>query len=878
MAAVLMHELFHAALSPELTEYLQKAYKGYSLNFEWNEVRAHAAEAFMHFLEFSHLRRAVLKNWDDLAKAWGELAKLIDEKKKEELMKDKKRIEELKAQIRELIRQIIRDLKEMEKIANKLRGLKDNLLKDYVKGYNPGNPEDPNCPLNQDEGKELKQFLMISLTNFLNSLPNFQALIQQLHGWDQLLKDLNLMLKCQSDVVPPIPGETGKIEGSKPEIPEAPEDAPKPVIEKGEEEIGKGAKDLKDGKKNFYLGPFLEVFSAFVNGDGVFELLLLHPELARDTSAVVSGNAHFCHFEGGAPGLIEGESPAGKPLFLTGTIADDSFLGAIRDQPDPRGLFVKRIQQGDILIEYEGTYGTFQSILEEIELLINALSKKKKMVEVRNHLLTAKGALEELLAHSNWMSGAHLRKESLAFDLISQGTEGLRNGLAAWEKAKGDKKLKERAERCFETGGPLSQELVVEARLFALHREIPRGVLELTLSLQEEGYLDWRRGDPQAALEKYREGWILLSEFGPDSGTGAPKIKELFATRASRPEITGFASPPLASVTLWIDGLPCGEARANDAGQFVIQPMAPIPPGGHLAYVVAEDEGGNPSFSNEIVFFIDTQIGKPVLTQPLEGSVVTEPFRIEGFAADPEATILAFVDDFVLLSSAGASGGFGIPLPSSLEVGHHRFYLACVDEAGNRGETERISFFAYERRLEPEITWPIEGQLVWRETSLTACGRGFKPLEWVELVKNDQGYGFVRSNEAGEFCFEDVPLIGGSTELVAVGLDASDEPHRTVGVHVYLHTNANKTRIVYLESGATVSEPIAILGKTDKGFKSIDVYLDNEYLGRTAVTASGEFLFEVAPLSEGPHEVVVIARSATGRIDFSPTVEFFVAD
>lgn len=116
------------------------------------------------------------------------------------------------------------------------------------------------------------------------------------------MKDLNLMLKCQTDVVPPIPGETGKIEGSKPEIPEGPEDAPKPVIEKGEEEIEKGTKDRKDGKKNFYLGPFLEVFSAFVNRDGVFELLLLHPELARDTSAVVSGNAHFCHFEGGAPG------------------------------------------------------------------------------------------------------------------------------------------------------------------------------------------------------------------------------------------------------------------------------------------------------------------------------------------------------------------------------------------------------------------------------------------------------------------------------------------------------------------------------------------------------------------------------------------------
>lgn len=212
MSAILLHEYLHSLDNHNWVEDV----KSCTVDFDWNEMRSYGAESFILLCDFNTAASEFRATWNEYKNLLSELYALLAGKTKDQLTdEDRADIERIKRELRARADQIRNLLDKMSKIADKLVSLRDNLLavddpnneKDSViiKRYNPSNPDNPNCPLNDNLNKEIKLFVT-SLNAFVTAWNNFSTsavnIIYALDEVGRLLDDLNNMTACNTNVIP----------------------------------------------------------------------------------------------------------------------------------------------------------------------------------------------------------------------------------------------------------------------------------------------------------------------------------------------------------------------------------------------------------------------------------------------------------------------------------------------------------------------------------------------------------------------------------------------------------------------------------------------------------------------------------------------------
>ena len=154
-------------------------------------------------------------------------------------------------------------------------------------------------------------------------------------------------------------------------------------------------------------------------------------------------------------------------------------------------------------------------------------------------------------------------------------------------------------------------------------------------------------------------------------------------TFASAPTVSGTAEP-LATVTVFVDGIAAGTVTVDTNGQWTLTLPATVTAGAHTLTAHATDSVGNTGMvSAEIAITLGSGgMGlAPTLTSPSEGAsfVRSQPLVIEG-KASPGATVDIYVDGVkVATVIADSNGDYRYELPGgSVSKGPHEIKVAVA--------------------------------------------------------------------------------------------------------------------------------------------------------------------------------------------------------
>jgi hypothetical protein len=905
LAAALAHEMAHAAVSPDKAEIDFNNWWSCKSAFNWNEVRAHLAEAQMLMSGYDQLSKQLKKDLDDFFKALDDLLKFLQGKTKREL-EDPKVQEELKKKkkaVEDARDRVLRTLRQMQQLVDKLRRLRDSLLNQekhqrvnadgrqeekelaYIKNYDPN---DPNHELNQNQNKTIKDFVLGTLNTFLGRFqdPATNPLLQwqnEMQKWEGYLKHLDEYAKCDRNDDPDIPG---KVRVTRENLQY---DRDIPPLPKGWERLIAGAlkragKGL--GEKNSYwimAEPFLENLASMANRDAAILISTRYWVTVRGADPVAEWSEHWVELEQGEVAWVESVPALGEietPL-LEVVVYDDAVYADIAESPDPFGTLLQRIVDGSVEVSYEGTRGAFEGIVGDLDRIRAELPPDSEFDAARTALAEAGSELATFVEPALWLGDVFPAGAHPGFPPLVAAAESTEEALAAWDGKKA-RKLRERTEESLQELSFWSQELVVEAAFFGLHKGIDGALLMEVLQRVAEGYDRELAGRSGEAVAAYGQAWGLLQPFGPNGGIGVPRLRTLEITSRSQPELNGWGTDPLASVTLFVDGLPVGETTARSSGEFQVAPFSPLLEGLHEATVVGTDTEGWEAESAPIAFLVDTFVDPPAILSPQPDSVISNPLPlITGAGTDPEAEVFVYLDDFILEGRADPVGSFEVEVTEALAMGRHRLSVRVVDQARNSVETDPMYFYVFARMVPPSLSAPLDGEVVWRGTIVPVAGVGSAPGLLVELLIDDHPTAWAVAEPDGAYAFAPVELHYGAHDVAAWVTDAAGVTHRTPTADILVYDNPGDLLITSPQPGPPVPrEGLVVEGETARKFSRVAVYVDDRYYGEAEAERSGTFAFEVPEtLAAGPHKVSAIGYDKKGeRWDIGEPVEFEAAD
>jgi uncharacterized delta-60 repeat protein len=142
------------------------------------------------------------------------------------------------------------------------------------------------------------------------------------------------------------------------------------------------------------------------------------------------------------------------------------------------------------------------------------------------------------------------------------------------------------------------------------------------------------------------------------------------------------------TVTVYIDGGIAGTTTADGAGAWSFTPAAPLADGTHMVAATETDGFGSTSLpSNAVSFTVDTAApGAPVITAPVEGTLVNTTWPVIGGTAEAGATVTVQIDGATVGTTvAGTGGAWSFTPDNAVAGGLHSGRAFATDRAGNTG-------------------------------------------------------------------------------------------------------------------------------------------------------------------------------------------------
>jgi len=325
-------------------------------------------------------------------------------------------------------------------------------------------------------------------------------------------------------------------------------------------------------------------------------------------------------------------------------------------------------------------------------------------------------------------------------------------------------------------------------------------------------------------------------------------------TNDATPTISGTADPG-ATVMVTV-GTAMGTVVANGAGAWTFTPSAAVADGPTAVSATAVDGRGGSS-SAMVAVIIDTVL-VVAITEPVTGTSSTDATPTITGTGEPGAMVMVTIDGMMLgIVTVAGDGTWSIEVTTELSEGPHAIVVNATDAAGN-GATD-TSIYTVDLSTTVAITLPTDGARVMTATP-TITGTG------------EPGATVVVSVDGTEVGTTTVGADG--TWSVAVSTALAEGPH-TVSASATdtLGNTASTENDFTVDLGTTVTwEQPSVTGDatpelsgTGEPGASVEVSIDGAVVGTAIVDAEGNWTLVVGPLTDGTHEVSVVATDDAGN-------------
>lgn len=325
-------------------------------------------------------------------------------------------------------------------------------------------------------------------------------------------------------------------------------------------------------------------------------------------------------------------------------------------------------------------------------------------------------------------------------------------------------------------------------------------------------------------------------------------------TRNPRPAITGTATPG-ATVGLEVDGVMVGTATANESGAWSFALGADLVDGPHMIVAVVV-VGATMVFDGADVT-VDTTTAVAV-TEPMTGSSSTDTTPTITGTGEPGAMVTVVLDGMTLdVITIGMDGTWSVAVVTALAEGMHTVIATATDAAGNTAMD--TSIFTVDTSTTVAITSPADGTRV-MTTTPTISGTT-EPGASVVVSVDGTEIGTVTADGAGNWsimvttALTEGPHSASASATDTLGNMASAESDFTVDLG---------TRVTWEQPSVTGDATPELSGTGEPG-ATVEVSIDGSVVGSSLVDAEGNWTLVVGPLTDGVHDVSVVATDDAGN-------------
>ena len=271
----------------------------------------------------------------------------------------------------------------------------------------------------------------------------------------------------------------------------------------------------------------------------------------------------------------------------------------------------------------------------------------------------------------------------------------------------------------------------------------------------------------------------------------------------------------------------------------------------------------------------------PVIAQPLDGALIGNVPLVFTGTAEPDASILVFLDGSIITTAADSFGNW--TTASTVFVGSegaHSAYAMAFDAAGNTSDPSAAIAFTVDP-VDPDaplLTAPAQGSRT-SDTTPTVTGTA-EALSTVTVYIDSAAAGMTTANGAGAWSFTSATLAEGPHTAYAKATDAAANVSPASATRTFtIDTTAPAApSITTPAGGARVGDLTPTISGTTEAGATVTIEIDGVPVGTATANGSGVWTFTTTTdLTEGAHTVQAKATDVAGNVSpLSPASSFTV--
>ncbi len=330
---------------------------------------------------------------------------------------------------------------------------------------------------------------------------------------------------------------------------------------------------------------------------------------------------------------------------------------------------------------------------------------------------------------------------------------------------------------------------------------------------------------------------------------------------AARPEISGVTEPG-AALTLRLNGGAITPVMVDPiTGAWRYTPPVALSDGPHSVQVTATDTAGN-SAQATTAFRIDTTSPAVIITRPINQAQTSEVRpRFEG-SSEPGATVTLRLEGAIIATIlVPASGQWSHTQVSALLDGPYQLQASAQDAVGNAGQTS-VGFTVDTLAPPVAFTTPAPGALL--DTTTPTLRGTTQPGATVRVSLDGGPQTPVSVDAQGVWSLNSPSLSQGAHQAQAVASDAAGNTSSATRDFTIDTVPPALTLTAPADQSLTRETRPMIAGSAEPG-SALVITLDGQVIAQLTVPMSGQWSAQPSALTDGPHQLVVVATDAANN-------------
>ncbi|MBN9684343.1 MULTISPECIES: Ig-like domain-containing protein [unclassified Corallococcus] len=327
-----------------------------------------------------------------------------------------------------------------------------------------------------------------------------------------------------------------------------------------------------------------------------------------------------------------------------------------------------------------------------------------------------------------------------------------------------------------------------------------------------------------------------------------------------------------STVTVFVDGEPIGDMKADTSGRWRITQPETLQDGSHLVKARAMDAVGNASADSKThAFTVDAAPpAAPGIITPANGSASNNSRPFYRGVAEVASLVTVFVDGVQLGSTAATtSGEWSLAQPEALQDGSHMVKAHAMDAVGNSSAESKTHVFVVDATppIAPEITTPSAGLTI-RDNQPTFSGLA-EAGSTVAVLVDDVQIGTTNANSLGQWSIAQPEALrdGGHTVRGRTS-DVSGNTSADSNTHAFVvdATPPGAPEIAAPLAGLTTYDNRPSYSGLAEAGSTVAVFVDDVQIGTMDATPLGQWsIAQPEALQDGSHTVKARATDAVGN-------------